>query len=128
MRWASILLLLAACGSKKHAAEGHDAAVAKPTEHVVAKVGDAGVDAPPAKPARTEHTVWKLVDNRHTAHRSVDGGDLVIDATNAGFARYTRFGVPAMRWSLGASIGTERAALADKVAAIDVPIIPEQPQ
>lgn len=121
-------MLLAACTSKKHAPEAHDAGPhGKPTEAVTAaRVADAAA-ATPAKPARTEHTVWKLVDNRHTAHRSVDGGDLVLDATNVGFARYTRFGVPAVHWHLGATVGNERAALADAVAAIEVPIIPEQP-
>src|SRR5262245_44827626 len=120
MRWASLLALVAACSGKRQDAGTQDGVAGKPTEPVVAatKVADAKVDAAPAVPARTEHIVWKLVDNRHTAHRSVDGGDLVIDATSAGFARYTRFGVPVMRWSLGASVGNERAALADKVAAI----------
>ncbi|HEY5922781.1 MAG TPA: sulfatase [Kofleriaceae bacterium] len=131
MRWGTILvllLLLASCDGKKRNPESQDASAAKPTETVAVKA--ATPDAAPAvaaKPARTEHTVWKLVDNRHAAHRSVDGGDLLIDARNAGFARYTRFGTPVMRWSLGASVGNERAALADKLAAIEVPIIPEQP-
>ncbi len=125
MRWALIfVLVLAGCGSKKRDADKKDAAT---EEKVVAAPADAAVDAAPAKPARPEHTVWKLVDNRHTAHRAVDGGDLVLDATNASFARYTRYGVPVMRWHLGAEVGGERAALADAVASIEVPIIPEQP-
>jgi arylsulfatase A-like enzyme len=125
MRWASLsLVLLAACGSKKHSDED---AAPRPPDAAVAQVADAAADAAPGKPARVEHSVWKLVDNRHTAHRSVDGGDLVIDARHVGFARYARFGLPAPRWHMGATVGTERAALADRVAAIEVPIIPEQP-
>ena len=120
-----VLLLLVACSDKKGAQKD----APRPSDAAVAKLADAAIDAPAAakKPARVEHTVWKLVDNRHTAHRSIDGGDLVLDATNAGFARYTRFGIPVPRWSLGASVGGERAALADKAAAIEFPIIPEQP-
>jgi len=131
MRWASIFVLLcAACGSKKRA---HDDA-ARPADDAavaaVAAAADAGAgDAAEAreKPGRVEHTAWKLVDNRHTAHRTIDGGDLVLDATSVGFSRYARFGVPVPRWTFGAVVGTERAALADKVAALEVPIIPEQP-
>jgi arylsulfatase A-like enzyme len=124
MRWASLtVLLLTACSSKKGARED---AVVRPVDAAVAQVADAAVDAN-AKPARIEHTAWKLVDNRHTAHRSVDGGDLVLDATNVGFARYARFGIPAPRWHFGATVGGERAALADRLAALEVPIIPEQP-
>jgi arylsulfatase A-like enzyme len=123
-RLGALVLLLAACSSKQRAPERHDA-VAKPGP--VTSAVDASIDVASAKPARLEHTVWKLVDNRHAAHRTIDGGDLVLDARNASFARYTRFGLPAMRWSLGASVGGERAALADKVAVIEVPIIPEQP-
>lgn len=128
MRWASLtLLLLAACGSKKRA---HDDAAPAPTQSdaAVADLPEATLDAAPAeRPGRTEHAVWKLVDNRHTAHRSVDGGDLVLDARNAGLARYARFGVPVARWHFGATVDGERVALADKVAALEVPIIPEQP-
>ena len=67
------------------------------------------------KPARVEHTAWVLVDNRHTAHRFVDG-ELAIDAGDVGFARYTRFGLPAPRWQLGADVDGERAAVADRLA------------
>jgi choline-sulfatase len=132
MRRASLLgagvVLLVACGDKKRARD--DAAVATRSDAAqVATRSDAGVDAaaPTDADARPEHTAWKLVDNRHAAHRSVDGGDLVIDARNAGFARYTRFGIPVQRWQLGATVENERAALADKIASIEVPIIPEQP-
>jgi arylsulfatase A-like enzyme len=96
-----------------------------PAVHDAAAVADATVIDAPVKAARPEHTAWKLVDNRHTAHRSI-GGELVLDATNAGFARYTHFGIPAVHWHMGAQIDGERAALADAVATLDVPIIPEQ--
>jgi arylsulfatase A-like enzyme len=149
MRRASLLgasvVVLVACGDNKRAHDdgassgGTAVATATPGDGAAstapgsdAITGAAGADAagdPKAmgSEARPEHTAWRLVDNRHAAHRSVDGGDLVIDARDAGFARYTRFGVPVQRWQLGASIDGERAALADKLAAIEVPIIPEQP-
>jgi choline-sulfatase len=127
MRVLTILVLLVGCSGKKRTSGDAGAA---PTDAAVAVVADAAapVDAAVAKPARPEHTVWKLVDNRHTAHRAIDGGDLVLDATNVGFARYTRYGIPVARWHMGATVGGERAALADRLAAIEVPIIPEQPQ
>ena len=67
----------------------------------------AGEPPRPAKPARTEHVVWKLVDNRHLAHRFVDD-ELVVDASGVGLARYARFGVPATRWHYGHTVGGER--------------------
>ncbi len=128
MRWASLgLVLLAACGEKKRAPGRDDAAVPPADAAVAEQQPDAAVDTR-EKVVRTEHAVWHLVDNRHTAHRAIDGGDLVLDARNAGFARYTRFGVPVPRWHMGASVDGERAALADKLAALEVPIIPEQPR
>jgi arylsulfatase A-like enzyme len=77
-------------------------------------------DAAPAA-ARTEHAVWKLVDNRHAAHRLVEG-ELVIDASGVGFARYARFGVPAPRWRFGRTVSGERAAIADRVAPLEIPL------
>ncbi len=132
MRWASLLggslvLSCAACGDKKRAQD--DAApVPEPSDAAIVEATDAAEAPEPEKPGRTEHTVWKLVDNRHSAHRSIDGGDLVLDATNVGFARYARFGVPVPRWHFGATVDGERATLADKAAALEVPIIPEQPR
>ncbi len=108
----------------------------RPAKHdKVAPAGDAtvlptdatfAVDAAARKPARPEHAVWNLVDNRHTAHRSVEG-ELVLDGRTVSFARFTRFGMPAPQWQLGASVGGERAALASKSASVEIPIIPEQP-
>jgi arylsulfatase A-like enzyme len=117
---ALVLLALVACGSKKHA---HDDAARAPDARLAAAVPkDAAV---PATPARTEHVAFALVDNRHTAHRAVDG-EIVLDAADIGFSRYTRFGMPAPRWHIGKVIDGERAAVADRVASLDVPLSHEQ--
>ncbi len=118
------LAFAAGCKGKSKGAK-RDAAL-RGSGEVVAEATDAAVPDAAVKAARPEHVAWKLVDNRHMAHRSVDN-ELVVDATNIGFARYTKFGVPVQRWHIGGTIDNERASLADKVAAIDVPIIPEQP-
>lgn len=84
--------------------------------------------APPpidAAPARSEHAVFSLVDNRHAAHRVVDG-ELVIDAADLGFARYTRFGVPRLRWKLGQTVDGVRAAVPESLASIEVPLAQDQ--
>ena len=83
------------------------------------------VASPAAAPARSEHAVFQLVDNRHAAHRYV-GGDLVLDAADIGFARYTRFSMPAPRWQLGQDVDGERAAIADRLASLEVPLSAEQ--
>lgn len=114
-----ILAALAACGGKKRPA--HDDAGAGSAAVPVAAVPDAAVDAPPSRPSRVEHAVWSAVDNRHAVHRFVDG-DLVLDAGDIGFARYTKFGVPAPRWHLGQTIDGQRAATADRIAALEVPL------
>jgi arylsulfatase A-like enzyme len=75
--------------------------------------------------ARTEHAVFHLVDNRHAAHRA-SRGELVIDAADLGFARYTRFSMPAPRWQIGRDVEGERAAIADRLAALEVPLSAEQ--
>ncbi len=95
----------------------------------VAVAADDPDEAPaaPQAPARTEHAVWKLVDNRHAAHRLV-GGELVIDASGVGLARYARFGVPGPRWHYGHTVGGERAAIADRVAPLEIPLGGEQAQ
>ena len=111
---AAVALL--GCGGKKKRAQD-DAAVAAVTPHNAAKP-DA---APPAKPARAEHAVFELVPNRHTAHRAVDG-EVVVDASGVSFARYIRFGLPAPRWRLGKVVDGERAAIADRLASLDVPL------
>jgi arylsulfatase A-like enzyme len=118
-------VVAAACGSKSGAdmhAMSDATAAGKPDaggKTVAARVPD------PPKPARTEHTVFKLVDNRHAAHRAVDG-DVVIDASDIGFARHIRFGMPTPRWHLGQTVDGERAAIADRFASIEVPLTTEQ--
>src|SRR5262249_38693462 len=67
---------------------------------------------------RSEHAVFELVDNRHAAHRYANG-ELVLDASDIGFARYTRFSMPAPRWRLGREVDGERAAIADRFAALE---------
>ncbi len=112
-------MLLVACGSKKAAPDDAPAkaADARPVVH------DAVL--PDAAPARPEHTAFSFVDNRHAAHRIVDG-ELVIDAADIGFARYTRFGVPVLRWKLGKLVDGVRAAVPDRLASFEVPLAAEQ--
>jgi arylsulfatase A-like enzyme len=81
------------------------------------------VEAAPA--VRSEHVAFALVDNRHAAHRH-SGGDLVLDASDVGFAKYTRFSVPAPRWELGQDVEGERAAIADRLATLEVPLTAAQ--
>jgi arylsulfatase A-like enzyme len=98
---------IAACGGGdgggRSAAKGTDGSGSAGAPH--AGSGSAVQAAPaPADPNRVEHAVWHLLDNRHAAHREVDG-DLVIDAGGAALARYTRFGLPkAGNWKLRAPI------------------------
>ena len=125
---ASVWLLagVAACGAKK---DTHDDAAAPSHEPAVAQVADAhaAVDAAPAAPARSEHEVFSLVDNRHAAHRFVDD-ELVLDASDIGFSRYLRFGVPAPRWHLGQVVDGTRVATADRLAVLEVPLTHGQAQ
>src|SRR5512140_145496 len=117
MRSLVLIAVLAACGSKKHK---DDAAPAPADAARISTARDAAVlDA--AAPARAEHAAFRLVDNRHTAHRAVDG-EVVLDAADIGFTRYTRFGQPTPRWHLGKMIDNERAAVADRLASLDVPL------
>ena len=109
--------VLAGCGSKKAA---HDDAA---TTVVVQR--DAAAPRPdaeaPRAPTRSEHAVFELVANRHTAHRAV-ASEVVIDASTIGFARYIRFGLPVPYWHLDKVIDGERAAVADRFASIEVPL------
>jgi arylsulfatase A-like enzyme len=122
-KYIPVVLLVLAVACKGKTAK-HDAA-AKTAEPDLVETAEEPIDAA-VEVARPEHAVFKLVDNRHMAHRSV-GDELVLDATNVGFARYTRFGVPVQRWHMGGVAGNERVSFADSLASIDVPIIPEQP-
>ncbi len=122
-RLALGVLLLMACGSKKQAQDAAPAVPADAAKAVAVAVADASpIDAAPPRP---EHAVWSLVDNRHGAHRIVDG-DLVLDASTIAFARYTRFGVPAPRWHHGHDVEGTRASFADKLAALEIPLTVEQ--
>ncbi len=118
--------LVAACGSKKQPRDdaGGTPADANAVGVVVADAAPA-IDAAPVTPPRPEHAVWNLVDNRHGAHRIVDG-DIVLDASTVAFARYTRFGVPQPRWHHGHLVDGVRASYADKLAVLEVPLTVEQ--
>jgi len=105
------------CGGKKQP-HHDDAAVAVVTPRDAAKPP---ADAAPPKPARSEHVAWELVPNRHTAHRAVDG-EIVVDASGIGFSRFIRFGMPAPRWHLGQVVDGERAAIADRIASLELPL------
>ena len=120
MRLAFVLVAIAACGSK-HAPPDANKPVAARDPAVVARDAAApAVDAAVAA-TRVEHAVWNAVDNRHTAHRFVHG-ELAIDGADVGLARYTRFGVPVARWHLGHIVAGERAAIADRLASLEVPL------
>lgn len=115
-----LLLVVAACSGKKHARE--DAAPGAQVAQLARDAQPVAVDAAPAaKTTRIEHTAWVLADNRHTAHRFV-GGELVVDAGDIGFARYTKFGLPVVRWKLGEVVEGEKAAVADRLASLELPL------
>jgi len=121
IRIVASCVLVAAC----HGAAATPGDAGAPTADAP-RVVHAPADAAPApRPARVEHAVWKLVDNRHAAHRANDG-EVVLDARDIGFLRYTRFGLPALRWHLGQTVDGERAALADAVASLEVPMAAPQ--
>lgn len=110
-------LALVACGGRK---THRDDAAPRPVDAVAARVP---VDA--AIPARSEHTAWKLVDNRHAAHRTVAGDhipELVLDAGDIGFARY----VPVPHWQFGQLVDGERAAIPERLASLEVPLTADQ--
>ncbi len=112
--------LAAACGSKAadHVVEAGSGSALVPTPADAVAVT---VDAAPAAPVRPEHAAFALVDNRHAAHRYY-AGDIIIDAGDIGFAKYTRFGVPVPRWQIGTQVDGVRAATADREAALEVPM------
>jgi arylsulfatase A-like enzyme len=129
---AALVVSASACGKKKR----HDEPAPRPVDAAVARVDAAvaRVDAAVAHvavpdasvaPGRSEHAVFQLVDNRHAVHRYT-GGDLVLDAADVGFARYTRFSMPAPRWQLGQEVDGERAAVAERLATLEVPLSAEQ--
>ncbi|MEO8553845.1 MAG: serine/threonine-protein kinase, partial [Kofleriaceae bacterium] len=111
---ALVAIALLGCGGKKQQAHEDAGVVAVAPKPVPVDA------APPVKPVRAEHAVFELVPNRHTAHRAI-AGEVVIDASGVGFARHIRFGLPAPRWHLGQTVDGERAAIADRLASLDVP-------
>ncbi len=118
-RGVLVVAVVAACGSKRAPADA-----GRPTATRDAAVVARDSATPPdaaAAATRVEHAVWDAVDNRHTAHRFVHG-ELVIDGADIGFSRYTRFGVPVARWHLGQTVAGERAAIADRLASLEVPL------
>ncbi|HTJ41285.1 MAG TPA: sulfatase [Kofleriaceae bacterium] len=113
------LVLAAACRE-------HEDPAPRPAPIAISIDAAAPPDAPaPKSDERDEHEVFAFGDNRVMAHRIVDG-DLVVDAGSAGFARYTRFGLPAPRWSLRVVRDGVRAAAPDRLASLELPLTSEQ--
>ncbi|MBL9015322.1 MAG: sulfatase [Myxococcales bacterium] len=122
-----VLVLAAACKGKQKAKDDAAISAVRAGDAALVAATDAAPLPPDAAPApgRVEHAVYNLVDNRHAAHRFVDD-ELVLDASDVGFARYGRFGVPVPRWRYGAIVGGQRAAVADKLAVLEVPLTNRQ--
>lgn len=97
------------------------AVVASVTPGSASAPADAAVVDAAVAPARIEHAVFDFVDNRHAAHVFRDS-EPVLDASHVGFARYTRFGVPVVRWQLGQTVAGTRAAVAERLASLEVPL------
>ncbi len=114
---ATLLLSVVACGNGgSHVA----------TEGGERDGGTAGHDAVPAPPPRrVEHPVYSLIDNRLLAHHQRDG-DLLIPAGSGGLTKYLRFGVPKLRWKMTAERDGVRVGLPERLAALEVPLTPEQ--
>jgi arylsulfatase A-like enzyme len=121
---AAALAVGLACGGGKRAAPPPDAGLAAAVP-VDAAPAPTAVDAAPAAPPRDERAVFALGDNLLTAHRVVDG-DLAIDAGSIGFARYTRFDLPAPRWKLRRVVLGQRVAVAARGGSIEVPLTEAQ--
>jgi arylsulfatase A-like enzyme len=125
MRWIAVALLFAACGQSGSDAPKPDT-IAADAAAVTAVPGSIdAAPAAPAEPARVEHAVWNLGDNRLLAHRLVDG-DLVVDAGTSGVARYHRFGLPTPRWTLAVELDGERASTSSALPALEVPLTEAQ--
>lgn len=144
---AALGLTLGACGgeSAPQPAAQQDASPAAANDAAAVPSGDAvpmavaadaapSPQAPPASPAspsspsspaRVERVVWRAIDNRAMVHRSV-GEDVALDAGDYGFGRFTRYGIPAPRWALAQLVDGEAAAVADPLAALELPLTAEQ--
>jgi len=132
---AAVAAVLAACGSS---GSGRDdagssgsgsgsgsSAASRVTNHAGASNATKAGHPATSEVARIEHAVFSLVDNRHAAHRGVDN-DFVMDGGDIGMARYTRFNLPATRWHLGKTVAGERAATAEPLASLEVPLTAQQ--
>ncbi len=124
VRILSVLAVVACSSKRQDAPIRRDNGVAPPRPS-----GDAAPSTADAAPvgtrsARAEHAAFDLIDNRHLAHRVVDG-ELVIDAGRASFARYMRFGSQ-VSWALGRVIDGQRVAIPGPVASLEVPLDVEQ--
>ena len=97
--------------------------VDKPPVDAAVAISDA-LAADAGAPGRIEHAAFSFVANRHAAHRFT-GGAPVLDGSDVGFARYMRFGLPIPRWHVGHIRGGERAAIADRIASLEVPLSSE---
>ena len=107
-------------------AEKQGAAPAVPSAHASTSKTPAE-PSPAAKPPerRAERSVFDLVDNRLLAHLRV-GSSLHLDASSAGFARYTRFRTYDPEWTTGVERAGVRAAAFErskgKSAVLEVPL------
>ncbi len=101
-----------------------------PATTTEARTGDPAPHAAVAPPARDDHPVYSLGDNRLSAHLTRHGG-LVVPAGSAGFAKYQRFGNlmnGAKRfWELRkAQDDIKVARIVNKTATMFVPVSADQ--
>lgn len=115
----------AACGSSQPLDHTSPQPMASGDSSVAAPVVSLSVATPRAdlgeRAERVERAGYSLVDNRHAAHRRT-GDRLILDAGDIGFARYTRAGIAVSQWSIGTTVDGARASIAERIAALDVPL------
>lgn len=112
-----------ACGSSDSPEPRQD--TAEPGEASAPDDAGSAASTPAAAERREEHAVFVLGHNRLLAHERRHGG-LYIDAGSAGFAKYVRFGLPSLRWRLAQELAGTRAAVAEKLASIEVPLTAQE--
>nr|MBA3502898.1 sulfatase-like hydrolase/transferase [Deltaproteobacteria bacterium] len=110
--------------AKKSSSERKPPVIVQAPPDAAVAADAAGPPADAGSPGRVEHDAFSFVDNRHAAHRFT-GGAPVLDGSDVGFARYMRFGLPVARWHVGHIRGGERAAVADRVASLEIPLSSE---
>ena len=123
------LIALPACrdqdeGKQRAATEARDDAAA----HDAAAARDdaaAQGELPDPMARRSEDRVFRLGPNLLLAHVE-RGGGLLVNAGSAGFLKYLRFGLPALRWSLRQERDGVRVAVPDRLAAVEVPVTAAQ--